>query len=139
MENNRRMDMNKNRLETAEHLTKLGFHFENGVIESAGIHEMNGVATVSVVIRLASGGHCSLGGYSCGQFIPGNKTIKGSRFGFESLLWLMAIAGVDKSGDLGGQYVRVAMDSNDRASTIGHIFEDRWFSFMALKKELEEA
>lgn len=121
---------------SAEYLKSIGYHFENGTLERAEVTDINGVATVNAVIKLSSGGYCSLGGYGCGQYNPQYKSIKGSRFGFESLLWLMAIAGVSSSAELGGQFVRVALDSSDRASFIGHIVEDRWFCFATLCKEL---
>ena len=121
-----------------EYLKGIRYHFENGTLEKVEVTDINGVATVNAVIKLSSGGHCSLGGYSCGQYIPHDKSIKGSRFGFESLLWLMAVAGVSSSVELGGQFVRVALDSSDRASFIGHIVEDRWFCFATLCRELDK-
>lgn len=114
------------------------YTIENGTIEHAGLDEVNGVMVVNATIQFAGGGGaCSLGGLTCGQFIPFDKTIRGSRFGMEALLWLMAVAGVDHSEGLGGQYVRVAFDETGRARYIGHIVKDIWLDFERLAKGIK--
>lgn len=115
-----------------EALTSKGYKIENGLIEKAGIVDCNGTAVVNVTLRFDAGG-CSMDGHTCGQFLPKDKRIRGTRFGCEALLWLMAVAGVSSSSELGGQYVRVAFNpETERAEFIGHIFFDRWLSFDTL-------
>lgn len=113
---------------TAEYLTNEKFVIENGTLDRAGIDEVNGVAVIDATVKFPNGG-CSLGGLCVGQFNPHYKTINGGRFGLEALLWLMAVAGVDHSHELGGQYVRVAFNKEGQAKYIGHIVNDIWFSF----------
>ena len=56
----------------------------------------------------------------------------------EALLWLMAVAGVKRSDDLGGQYVRVAFDETGVAQYIGHIVNDIWLDFKVLAKGIKD-
>lgn len=120
-----------------EWLRSQGCTFENGTIESAGIEIINGVATVGVNVTFDHGG-CTLGGNTCGRLIPGDKSINGSRYGMDAILWLMAVAGVDKSSKIEGKYVRVAFGKDERACFIGHIVKDIWFSFDWLAEALAE-
>lgn len=114
-------------------LRKLGYTIENGTLSEASIGDINGCAVVSATVLFNHGG-CTLGGNSCGQFIPSDKQIRGCKFGFECLLWLMAVAGVENSSRLGGQYVRVAFNKDEKAEFIGHIVKDIWFSFEHLRQ-----
>lgn len=123
---------------TAEALHKQGLTIENGTIRSAGIVEINGLAVVTATIDTADGGTCSLGNLTAGQFIRCDKTIRGTRYGFEALLWLMAVAGVDRSEDLGGQYIRVAFNEDGMAQCIGHIVKDTWLDFKMLAEGIHE-
>ena len=123
---------------TAEALLKKGFTIENGTTREAGITEINGLAVVTTTVDMAGGGTCSLGNLTAGQYIRCDKTIRGTRYGFEALLWLMAVAGVDRSDDLGGQYVRVAFDKDGIARCIGHIVKDVWLDFKLLSEGIHE-
>lgn len=114
---------------TAKQLKAEGYVIENGTFKHAGIDEVNGVAVVSTTIVFDDGGACMLGILSAGQYIPFDKSIRGSRYGSEAMLWLMAVAGVDHSEDLVGRLVRVAFDKDERAKYIGHITKDIWFNF----------
>ena len=119
----------------AEYLHSKHYTIYNGQLVKASISEINGIAIVEARVDFAKGGSCSLGGKSCGQYNPGHKQVRGCAYGFECLLWLMAVAGVNDSSELGGQYVRVAFDKEDKCSYIGHIYEERWFSFELLAEE----
>lgn len=109
---------------------------ENGILERAGISEIEGVAIVDAIVKFRGGG-CAIGGNTVGQYNRYDKTIRGSRYGLEALLWLMAVAGVDRSDQLGGQYVRVAFDEEGRAKYIGHIYEDTWLSLGMLAEGIK--
>ena len=115
-------------------LRKLGYTIENGTLHEASITDVNGAAVVSATVLFEGHGGCTLGGNNCGQFIPSSKQIRGCKFGFECLLWLMAVADVENSSKLGGQYVRVAFDKDEKAEFIGHIVKDIWFSFEHLRQ-----
>lgn len=123
---------------TAEYLRKQGLSIENGTIRSAGITEINGLAVVTAVVDTADGGTCSLGNLTAGQYIRCDKTIRGTRYGFEAMLWLMAVTGVDRSEDLGGQYIRVAFNKDGMAQCIGHIVKDVWLDFKMLSEGIRE-
>lgn len=123
---------------TAEALRKQGLSIENGTIRLAGITEINGLAVVTAVVDAADGGTCSLGNLTAGQYIRYDKTIRGTRYGFEAMLWLMAVAGVDRSEDLGGQYIRVAFNKDGMAQCIGHIVKDVWLDFKMLSEGIHE-
>lgn len=123
---------------SAEYLRKQGLSLENGTICSAGIVEINGLAVVSATVNMADGSTCSLGNLTAGQFICHDKTIRGTRYGLEALLWLMAVAGVERSEDLGGQYVRVAFDKDGMAKCIGHIVKDTWLDFKQLAEGIHD-
>ena len=123
---------------TAEALRQQGLSIENGTIRSAGISEINGLAVVTTTIDTADGGTCSLGNLTAGQYIRHDKTIRGTRYGFEALLWLMAVTGVDHSEDLGGQYIRVAFDKDGMAKCIGHIVKDVWLDFKMLAEGIHD-
>lgn len=123
---------------TAEYLRKQGLSIENGTLRSAGITEVNGLAVVAAIVDTADGGTCSLGNLTAGQFIRCDKTIRGTRYGFEVMLWLMAVAGIDRSEDLGGQYVRVAFNEDGMAQCIGHIVKDVWLDFKMLAEGIHD-
>lgn len=114
-------------------LRELGYTIENGTLHEASITDVNGCAVVSATVLFDHGG-CTMGGNICGQFAPSSKQIRGCKFGFECLLWLMAVAGVENSSKLGGQYVRVAFGKDEKAEFIGHIVKDIWFSFEHLRQ-----
>ncbi len=116
---------------TAEALRKQGLSIENGTIRSAGIVDIHGLAVVTATVD-TDGGTCSLGNLTAGQYTRCDKTIRGTRYGFEAMLWLMAVAGVDRSDNLGGQYIRVAFDEDGMAQCIGHIVKDVWLDFKML-------
>ena len=113
-------------------LREAKYTIENGTLRKAGIYDANGVACIEAVVYFAGGGGATLGGLACGQFNPHYKTFRGTRYGMEALLWLMAVAGVERSDDLGGQYVRVAFDETGKARYIGHIIHDIWLDFEKL-------
>ena len=119
-------------------LREAKYTIENGTLSQAGIYDANGTACIEAVVRFAGGGGATLGGISCGQFNPTYKTFRGTRYGMEALLWLMAVAGVRRSDDLRGQYVRVAFDEAGKARYIGHIVEDIWLDFDRLAKGIED-
>lgn len=123
----------------SEYLHSNHYTIYNGKLVKAGISEINGIATIDARIDFAKGGSCSMGGFSCGQYNPGYKQIRGTAYGLECLLWLMAVTGVNDSSKLGGQYIRVAFDNENKCSYIGHIFEEIWFSFEDLAKGLKDA
>lgn len=125
---------------TLEQLRKEGYRIENGILQDAGFYEVNGVMTVGADVKFSDSGCCRVGGFTCGQYIPQGgilAAIRGSRFGMEAFLWMMAVAGVDNSKDLTHKYVRVAFDpATDRAKYIGHVVDDLWFSFDDLAEEV---
>lgn len=118
---------------SAEILRKRGYTIENGIIREAGIRVVDGRAIVSVLIDTACGGTCSVGNIAAGQFRAECKQFRGTRYGFEALLWIMAATGVDNSSEIGGQYVRVAFDKDGRAACIGHIVQGVWLDFKMLE------
>ena len=124
---------------TLEQLRKEGYRIENGILQDAGFYEVNGVMTVGADVKFSDSGCCRVGGFTCGQYIrqSWNLAIRGSRYGMEAFLWMMAVAGVDNSKDLTHKYVRVAFDpATDRAKYIGHGVDDLWFSFDDLAEEV---
>lgn len=123
---------------TTEDLEKLGFHIENAVLQGAGLSDVNGVICVGATLQFEYGG-ASFGGCSCGQFDPSYGTIRGTKYGMEAILWFMAVAGVDSSDDLGGQYIRVATKDGGAVVWIGHILKDIWFNLEKLRDYQDEA
>jgi len=115
---------------TAEILTKRGYTIENGTLREAGLGDANGLAVVSAIVDMADGGTCTVGDLTAGQFL--DKDIRGTRYGCEAMLWLMAVVGVNHSSEIGGQYVRVAFDKDGRATCIGHIVKNIWLNFKML-------
>lgn len=115
---------------TAEILSKRGYIIENGTLRKAGLGDANGLAVVSAIVDMAGGGTCTIGDLTAGQFL--DKDIRGTRYGCEAMLWLMAVAGVSHSSEIGGQYVRVAFDKDGRATCIGHSVKDTWLDFKML-------
>lgn len=113
------------------------YAIENGTLSKAGIYDANGVACIEAVVHFDGVG-VTLGGLTCGQFNPHYKTFRGTHYGMEALLWLMAVAGVERSDELGGQYVRVAFDETGRARYIGHIVQDTWLDFERLAKAIQD-
>lgn len=79
---------------------------------------------------MADGGTCTVGDLTAGQFL--DKDIRGTRYGCEAMLWLMAVVGVNHSSEIGGQYVRVAFDKDGHATCIGHIVKNIWLNFKML-------
>lgn len=131
--------MATNTFTTLEQLRKKGYRIENGILLNAGFYEVNGVMTVGADVKFNDSSCCRVGGFTCGQYIPQGgclSAIRGSRFGMEAFLWLMAVAGVDNSKDLAHKYVRVAFDRDDRAKYIGHVVDDLWLSFEDLAEEV---
>lgn len=114
------------------------YTIENGTLHKAGIYDVNGVACVEAVVHFPGGGGATLGGLTCGQFNPDYQTFRGTRYGMEALLWLMAVAGVKRSDELGGQYVRVAFDETGKSRYIGHIVKDIWLDFEKLAKGIQD-
>lgn len=120
-------------------LREAKYTIENGILSKAGIYGANGVACIEASVHFPDrGGGATLGGLTCGQFNPPYKTFRGTRYGMEALLWLMAVAGVERSDDLGGQYVRVAFDETGKARYIGHIVRDIWLDFERLAKGVSD-
>lgn len=122
----------------AKMLREAKYIIENGTLCKAGIYDANGIACIEAVVYFPGGGGATLGGLACGQFNPHYKTFRGTRYGMEALLWLMAVAGVERSDDLGGQYVRVAFDETGKARYIGHIVHDIWLDFEKLAKGIRD-
>lgn len=119
-------------------LREAKYTIENGVLNAAGIYDANGVACIEAVVYFPGGGGATLGGLPCGQFNAHYKTFRGTRYGMEALLWLMAVAGVERSDALGGQYVRIAFDETGKAQYIGHIVHDIWLDFKVLVKGIRD-
>lgn len=115
---------------SAEILRKRGYTIENGTLRKAGFGDANGIAIVSAIVDMAGGGTCTVGDLTAGQFL--DKQIRGTRYGCEAMLWLMAVVGVNHSSEIGGQYVRVAFNKDGHATCIGHIVEDIWLNFKML-------
>lgn len=121
---------------TAEALRKQGLTIENGTLREAGLRDANGLAVVFTIVDMAGGGTCTVGDLTAGQFL--DKDIRGTRYGCEAMLWLMAVVGVNHSAKIGGQYVRVAFDKGGHATCIGHIVEDIWLDFKMLAEGIRE-
>ena len=119
-------------------LREAKYTIENGTLSKAGIYSANGITCIEAVVYFPGGGGATLGDLTCGQFNPHYKTFRGTRYGMEALLWLMAVAGVERSDDLGGQYVRVAFDETGKARYIGHIVQDIWLDFERLAKGVQD-
>ena len=115
---------------TAVILRKRGYTIENGTLRKAGLGDANGLVVVSAIVDMAGGGTCTIGDLTAGQFL--DKDIRGTRYGCEAMLWLMAVVGVSHSSEIRGQYVRVAFDKDGRAAYIGHIVKDIWLNFKTL-------
>lgn len=115
---------------TAEILAKRGYTIENGTLREAGLGDANGLAVVPAIVDMAGGGTCTVGDLTAGQFL--DKQIRGTRYGCEAMLWLMAVVGVNHTSKIGGQYVRVAFDKEGHATCIGHIVKNIWLNFKML-------
>lgn len=79
------------------------------------------------------GGYCI--GYG-GIYSNKEENITGTKKGAESMARIMWTVRVDTWENLTGTYCRVKFDESGKITSIGHIFEDRWFNlaeYMKLK------
>lgn len=83
-----------------------------------------------------SGWGCGFGGYCLGKGYLGAKQFEGSAKGMESIMRIMNVVGVDCFTALKGKYVRVELEGpGGGISRIGHITEDKWFSYKEFFKK----
>ena len=77
-----------------------------------------------------SGWGCGFGGYCLGKGYLGAKEFEGSAKGMESIMRIMDVVGVKHFTDLKDKYVRAELEGwGGRINRIGHIAEDKWFSY----------
>ena len=123
---------------TTKELERRGYKIVNAKLKSAGFHDLNGVVVVSCELEFEAGGG-GFGSGGCGYYCPSKLEFRGTSYGMAAMLWIMAVAGVDQSEEVGGQYIRVAIEeSKDYFVYIGHIMKDIWFNFQDLRKLNEE-
>ena len=83
-----------------------------------------------------SGWGCGFGGYRLGKGYLGAKEFDGSAKGMESIMRIMDVVGVENFTDLKNKYVRAELEGFGGGITrIGHITEDKWFSYKEFFKE----
>ena len=79
---------------------------------------------------------CGFGGYCLGKGFLGAKEFNGSAKGMESIMRIMDTVGVEKFSSLKGCYVRAELEGvGGGISRIGHITENKWFSYKDVFKE----
>ena len=83
-----------------------------------------------------SGWGCGFGGYCLGKGYLGAKEFEGSAKGMESIMRIMDVVGVDHFTDLKDKYVRAELEGwGGGINRIGHITEDKWFSYKEFYKK----
>lgn len=83
-----------------------------------------------------SGWGCGFGGYCLGKGCLGAKEFEGSAKGMESIMRIMDVVGVECFTDLKGKYVRAELEGwGGGINRIGHITEDKWFSYKEFYKK----
>ena len=103
-------------------------------------YEDHGIMSCWLYIEGAGWG-CGYGGYSLDEYDPEKKERFGTKIGFNAIIQLMKTLKVEKWEDLKGQYVRCELGGKfgREMTKIGHLMDDRWFSFEEFFKEEREA
>lgn len=106
---------------------------ENATITSIKFgYEDHDILTLQLMLK---GDHweCGFGGYALDTYVKRKKKRVPTQVGFEAITELMNTLGVTDLYDLKGKYVRIEWEGNGigacRIAKIGHLMEDRWFSF----------
>lgn len=117
---------------TEQKLIEKGYKIENAKITRVDISTRDYASAVLEMTIEGSGWGVVYGGRKLahsGTYIN-LEEIESSGKGFESILSIMWIIGVDSFAELKGQYVRVATKGwGDRCEIIGNILKDEWFDY----------
>lgn len=99
---------------------------KNAKITATKLGEEQGCLTAQIVIE-GSGWGCAFGGFCLDHWFAeiGEYTSTG---GYGAIIELMKTVGVESWEALSGKYIRAAIEDN-RVAKIGHLLEDKWFSF----------
>lgn len=107
-------------------------HIANAKITSTLLgREDRGIMTCYVFVE-ADGWSCGAGGYGLDEWDAVAERRVGTALAADFILGILDAVGVEKWEDLPGKYVRVRSEDGligGRIDAIGHIIEDKWFSF----------
>ena len=93
-----------------------------------------GIFTCELWLKFNSGG-CGYGGYSLDE-PAGNGKRKMTAIGAQAVVELMNVVGVETWEDVKGQFVRCENEGyGGKVIKIGHLIENKWFSFEEFFKE----
>ncbi len=108
---------------------------KNATIGNASIMiEDHGILTIMLYLEYGEGGTQGFGGHAL--YSSNFKPVGIRACGF--YIWrVLEVVGVDDWKDLKGKNVRVLINDNDMAVSIGHITHDRWFNPRDELKEIE--
>jgi hypothetical protein len=96
--------------------------------------EDHGILTCMVHLDYGGAGQ-GFGGYAFDEWDEKKKERFGVSFGMEAIRRILDVTGVTRWEDLPGTHVR-AVAEHMKVHKIGHILEDKWFSFDDLAKEM---
>lgn len=100
----------------------------NAKIANTKLGEECGCLTADLTIE-GNGFGCRFGGYCLDSWFAEIGQYK-SHDGYGAIIELMKTVGVESWEKLNGTYIRVEVEeSSGKAIKIGHIIEDKWFSF----------
>ena len=117
---------------TEKELKEEGYEIKNALITSVDLSTKDhAMADFSIALDGSGWGVC-LGGYklaTAGTYLNQDE-IKGWKKGFEAILNIMWVIGVDSLKELEGKYVRVAIKPlSSSVKIIGHITKNKWFDY----------
>lgn len=123
---------------TEKELKEKGYEIKNALITSVDLSTKDHAAADFSIVLDGNGWGVRFGGYklaTAGTYLNQDE-IEGSKKGFEAILNIMWVIGVDSLKELEGKYVRVAT-KGWRASVkiIGHITKNRWFDYESFFSE----
>ena len=102
--------------------------------------EDHGIMTCWLHLTYGAAGQ-GFGGYYLGSY--GKRPNKKTGYGIEAISRIIDVVGVANWEDLKGKYIRVRFTDKPSGfgheiDAIGHIIEDKWFSFKEFAKELPD-
>ena len=113
-------------------------HIENARITKTMLGvEDHGIFTWNIFVELENG-RCMYGGYTLDKFDKetGERTLTAK--GAQSIAELMRTIGVESWEKVKGRFIRCENEGiGGRITRIGHLMEDKWFSFEEFFKEGE--
>ena len=113
-------------------------HIENGKIRDTmlGIED-HGIMTCWLSLDFSSAGQ-GFGGYAMDSFSREQKGRIGDGKSIMAIRKILETVGVEKWEDLKGKYVRVKRSTAfGKIDAIGHIVEEKWFSFEEHYKDVQ--